>query len=55
MNYRNTLKVNEKGHLEIGGVDCTELAKNFGTPLYALDEKHIRDMCRVYKNTLEKE
>ena len=34
MNTRDTLKINEKGHLEIGGADCVELAKHFGTPLY---------------------
>lgn len=55
MNYRETLKVNTAGHLEIGGCDCTELVKKFGTPLYAIDEKQIRDMCRVYKQTLDKE
>ncbi len=52
MNFRETLKINDRGHLEIGGCDSTELAANFGTPLYCLDEKHIRDMCRVYRETL---
>ena len=33
MNERETLKVNESGHLEIGGADCVDLAKQFGTPL----------------------
>ena len=55
MNERKTLKVNEKGHLEIGGADTVELAKQFGTPLYVMDEDYIRNMCRVYKDTLEKE
>ena len=32
MNERETLKINDKGHLEIGGADCVELAKEFGTP-----------------------
>ena len=30
MNTRDTLKINEKGHLEIGGADCVDLAKEFG-------------------------
>ncbi len=30
-------KVNEKGHLEIGGVDTVELAEQYGTPLYVYD------------------
>ena len=55
MNTRDTLKINEKGHLEIGGADCVELAQKFGTPLYALDEAYIRKMMRVYRDTLRKE
>lgn len=55
MNTRETLKVNEKGHLEIGGADCVELAEKFGTPLYVFDEAYIRRMMRIYRDTLEKE
>ncbi|MCD7729666.1 MAG: diaminopimelate decarboxylase [Clostridia bacterium] len=55
MNERDTLKINGRGHLEIGGCDCVELAKEFGTPLYVFDEKYIRDMMRVYKNTIDTE
>ncbi len=55
MNERSTLTVNEKGHLEIGGADCVELAKNFGTPLYIMDEEYIRRMMRVYRDTIQKE
>ena len=55
MNFRDTLKVNKQGHLEIGGADCVELAKQFGTPLYVFDEAYIRRMMRVYRDTIEKE
>ena len=55
MNARETLKINTAGHLEIGGADCTALAREFGTPLYVFDEKHIRDMMRVYRDTLKNE
>ena len=55
MNARDTLKINEKGHLEIGGADSVELARKFGTPLYVFDEAYIRKMMRVYKDTLERE
>ena len=48
------LKVNEKGHLEIGGCDCTELVKEFGTPLYVMDEALIRKNCTIYKSAMEK-
>ena len=54
MNTRETLKINERGHLELGGKDCVELAAEFGTPLYAFDEAYIRKMMRIYKNTLDR-
>lgn len=53
MNIRNTLKINEKGHLEIGGMDTVELTKKFPTPVYVFDEQYIRDMCRAYKNAID--
>ena len=43
-----TQKINEAGHLEIGGCDTVELAERFGTPLYVMDEDHVRDNCRRY-------
>lgn len=46
---RGTMRINENGHLEIGGCDCVELAKKFGTPLYVMDETLIRENCRRYK------
>ena len=42
------LDINEKGHLTIGGCDTIELAKQYGTPLYVLDENKIRNTCRSY-------
>lgn len=54
MNSRNTLKENSAGHLEIGGCDTLELAKEFGTPLYVYDEDYIRTMMRIFKNTINK-
>ncbi len=53
MNERESLKINNQGHLEIGGVDCVTLAKEFGTPLYVMDEAYIRKMMRVYRNVLQ--
>lgn len=48
------LSVNEKNHLVIGQNDTVELAKEFGTPLYVLDEDLFRKNCRVYKNAMDK-
>ncbi len=53
INERETLKINSSGHLEIGGADCVELAQKFGTPVYVFDEAYIRNMMRIYKNTLD--
>ena len=44
---------NKKGHLTVGGADCVELAKKYGTPLYVLDEDMIRERCRTYKAALK--
>lgn len=43
-----TQRVNERGHLEIGGCDAVDLARRFGTPLYVMDEATIRKSCREY-------
>ena len=55
MNERETLTVNSRGHLEIGGCDAVGLAEKFGTPLYVFDEAYIRQMMRTYKQTIDKE
>lgn len=48
------LGINAKGHLEIGGCDCIDLVNEYGTPLYVMDEEHIRKNCRIYKNAMDK-
>lgn len=48
------LSINEKGHLMIGEHDAVELAKEFKTPLYVLDEDLFRKNCRVYKEAIDK-
>ncbi|MDT2257617.1 diaminopimelate decarboxylase [Paenibacillus larvae] len=40
--------VNNQGHLEIGGVDTTELVERFGTPLYVVDETLVRQRCQEF-------
>ncbi len=54
MNSRKTLKINDIGHLEIGGVDCVDLVKQYGTPLYVMDQEYIENMCKVYADTLKR-
>ncbi|MBE7081041.1 MAG: diaminopimelate decarboxylase [Clostridiales bacterium] len=55
MNERQTLKINNLGHLEIGGVDAKALKEQYGTPLYVMDQAYIEDMCKIYADTLKKE
>lgn len=49
MNLPTTARVNRQGRLEIGGVDTVQLAEEFGTPLYVVDEATLREKCREYK------
>jgi len=48
------LDINNENHLTIGGVDTVEIAKEYGTPVYVMDEQTIRNNCREYKNALER-
>ncbi|MBT2283749.1 diaminopimelate decarboxylase [Paenibacillus polymyxa] len=48
MYLHGTSKINAQGHLEIGGVDATDLKEQFGTPLYVVDEQLVRERCREY-------
>ena len=42
------------GHLLFAGQDTVQLAAQYGTPLYLLDEDYIRRQCRVYQNAFKK-
>ena len=48
MFLHGTSRINERGHLEIGGCDTAELKAQYGTPLYIVDEQAVRDRCREY-------
>ncbi|WP_282935688.1 diaminopimelate decarboxylase [Paenibacillus sp. RC67] len=48
MYLHGTSKINDKGHLQIGGCDTAELVESFGTPLYVMDEDLIRQRCGEY-------
>ena len=47
------LSVNDKGHLTIGGLDTIDLAREFGTPAYIIDEDVIRQNMRTYLSAAE--
>ncbi len=48
------LSVNALGHLNIGKNDAVELAKEYGTPLYVIDEDLVRKNCLKYKDAMHK-
>jgi diaminopimelate decarboxylase len=43
-----TAEVNGDGRLAIGGCDLVDLAAEFGTPLYVLDDETLRGQCRAF-------
>lgn len=52
MEIPNSMRVNEKGHLEIGGCDSIDLVNQFGSPLYVMDESLIRKNCKSFVSAL---
>lgn len=50
-----TQKISDTNHLEIGGCDTVDLAAEFGTPLYVMDEALIRRRCREYRSAFSAE
>src|SRR5215472_16791513 len=45
-------RVNERGHLEIGGCDAIDLAREFGTPAYVVAEEDLRSRARAFLDGL---
>jgi diaminopimelate decarboxylase len=41
-------RLNERGHIEIGGCDAVELAREFGTPAYVVAEDDLRARGRAF-------
>ncbi len=40
--------IGSDGHVRIGGCDATDLAAEYGTPLYVYDVHTVRSMCREF-------
>ena len=38
--------------LSVGGVGLVEIAEKYGTPVYVVDEGHVRTRCREYGNAM---
>src|ERR1700722_12847991 len=41
-------RLNERGHVEVGGCDTIELAREFGTPAYIIAEDDLRARARAF-------
>lgn len=54
MKQSESLCVNSEGHLTFGGCDTVELAKEYQTPLFVMDEGEIRAACRRYLGSIHK-
>jgi diaminopimelate decarboxylase len=52
--YPGGSRVNERGHLEIGGCDVVDLAAEFGTPAYIYAEAEMRNRARAYREAFER-
>ena len=50
----DNITVSESGRLLFAGQDTVELARQYGTPLYLMDEDKIRENCRVYAAAFQK-
>lgn len=51
--YKGSRKVNDKGHLEIAGLDTIDLAEKYGTPLFIYDIATVRKNINMFKNALK--
>src|SRR3984957_17073663 len=45
-------RINERGHLEIGGCDAIDLVREFGTPAYVVAEEDLRARARAFVDGL---
>jgi len=52
--YPGGSRINERGHLEIGGCDVVELAAEYGTPAYIYAEDDMRARARAYREAFER-
>ncbi|GAE36768.1 diaminopimelate decarboxylase [Halalkalibacter akibai] len=55
MYTHGTSRINEQGHLEIGGVNTVELAKQYGTPLFVYDVALIREKAKQFQEAFTSE
>jgi diaminopimelate decarboxylase len=55
MYTHGTSRINNQGHLEIGGVNTVELARKHGTPLFVYDVALIRERAMQFQEAFKNE
>ena len=53
-NLHGTMRINDKNHLEIGGVDVVEVGRENEYPVYVIDEDFLREKIREYREAFKK-
>lgn len=53
MLFPDTYSVNAAGRMSVGGCDLSDLAREFGTPLYVYDEATLRGRIAEFRDTLK--
>ena len=54
MKLQGTMEVNENGILEVGSHSLVDIAEEYETPIYIMDEEEIRNNCRAYREAFDK-
>ena len=52
--FPDTAEVDSQGQLVLGGIRATDLADEYGTPVYVLDEDTLRARCRSFIDEFRK-
>ncbi len=52
--FPDTAEIDGQGRLVIGGCSTLDLAEEYGTPVYVLDEATLRNRCRSYRTEFER-
>ena len=46
--------IGTNGHLYMDGCDTVKLAHEYGTPVYVMSERAVRQNCRIYKKAIDR-
>ena len=55
MKLFGTMNINNRGNFEIGNCDVVDLVKQYGTPLYVMDEELVRNNCKLFNGNFSME